>query len=156
MAREGKSDVRHSCPPTLASLRGGRRAKFDIQYSCSGFTFIEVLIALGVVALLITVSCMALIHVLRTEKRSKDLGEARHHLQTVACRAYLDLDTPSDVDALIKPGWTAEAERRLIGENEEQVPWMVWAVRPVDETELHYAIAVRAGLGPWRAAGSGQ
>ena len=112
-----------------------------------GFTFIEILIALLICALLVGAVCTAMIHVLRLEKRTMIQREIPFELQTLACRTYLGLEAPKDIAAALPPDWLAEAEH--IETVDQKTAWIIWRLAPADDGSLVYSMAIRAGLGPW-------
>ncbi len=114
-----------------------------------GFTFVEILIAILIAALLSGVVCTALIQISRTERSAGNLRQAAFRLQTVACRSYLDQNTPAEISALFAPDWSAEVTRENVEEEETKTPWVTWHLVPEQSPDRAYSISLRAGLGAW-------
>ena len=109
-----------------------------------GFTFLEVLIALAVAAILVTVACTALVTALRAEQGAGHLREAGLLIGSIQAETWLGDgdDTPYPAEAF--PNWeiTASTEDTLTGD--EQIEWEVWTLAPRDRPSLRTSFAMRA------------
>jgi prepilin-type N-terminal cleavage/methylation domain-containing protein len=114
-----------------------------------GFTFVEILIAILIATLLAGVVCTALIQIARTERSAGNLREAAFRLQTVACRSYLDQNTPKEISALFAPEWSADAPRDTVDDERGETPWVTWHLVPDESPDRAYSISLRAGRGAW-------
>lgn len=105
----------------------------------SGFTFIEVLVALLIAALLTGIVCTSLNQVLRTEQRTLELEQAAFLLQTLSTRELLrglavDLYPEGAPDP--GEGWRATRQDLVppaAGGLPDQGPvwgWSVWRLEP--------------------------
>lgn len=115
----------------------------------AAFTFVEVLIALALCALLVATVSSALIHLTRIERRTTLLREAPFHLQTLACQSYLDLAPVADLPAGLPPAWSAQSQTEVTEDDEQQTPWLCWRLAVADDPAFAYTLSLRDGLGPW-------
>jgi prepilin-type N-terminal cleavage/methylation domain-containing protein len=111
-----------------------------------GFTFIEVLMALLMAALLTGVTCASLSLVARTEGRILQLQQASLHLQTLATHLALlslTLDPHDGNTPEFGPDWTAEREDPIPDPEDDQLAWTPWRLTPTGNPDLAHQLYER-------------
>ncbi len=124
--------MRGPCTPTQAA-RAGR-----------GFTLVEMLVGLSILALLSVMSWRGLDSMLRSQERLRERGQILASLQTALAQWMLDLDQAADnpyLPALNWDGRQLRIVRRAMGEDALVV--VAWGLRPV-------SAAQGAGTPVWR------
>ena len=91
----------------------------------SGFTFVEVLIAILLCALLIGVLTSVVIHVGHLDRRTLALRSTKTELQTIVCRAYLGSRSQKD----LATKWKADVKSKVTGEDKQNRFWHSWTSR---------------------------
>ena len=121
--------------------------KAGAQRTEEGFTFAEVLIALLIVALATGVIASAIVQVLRSEQRARDLKDATLQLQTLVCRAYLYGTGDRDLNDSLPSGWQTDRNEHPMGDTS----WTTWSVQRKGEgTAYRHAVAIRTRSTPWK------
>ena len=106
-----------------------------------GFTFVEVLLALLVATILITVSATALITSLRAEERADLLREGRYVLEQTATRTWADIEAIADGP----PGpWRVQVTRPDTRPDRNEEAWQIMEITPRDAPPLSLRLALRA------------
>jgi Tfp pilus assembly protein PilV len=114
-----------------------------------GFTFIEVLIALLLCALLIGVLASAVIHLAQVDRGTVDLRAAALHLQTIACRHYIETSEPHDAPEAIAANWVITVDDVESEQESVLTPWHVWSAAPKNAQSPPNTISLRAGYEGW-------
>lgn len=116
-----------------------------------GFTFIEVLIALLMAALLAGVTCSSLSLVARTEARILQLQQATLHLQTLATHLALlslTLDPHDGKPPDFGPNWTAEPQNPIPDPEDDQSTWTPWRLTSTDYPDPSHQLYERLPIEP--------
>ena len=113
----------------------------------NGFTFTEVLISLMICSLLVGTVCASLIHILRTEKRTTLLQDIPLHLQTLACRTYLNGGPQQNTTVSLPAKWLADSEEYSF--EDEEINWTIWRLSPPDQPSFVSSHAVRSDVRAW-------
>lgn len=123
-----------SRPPPSASGRWGgegTRASVRPPQPAQGFTLIEVLVGLTLLALVSVMSWRGLDGMLRTQERLRERGQALASLQTGLAQWTLDLDQAAEspyLNALAWDGRQLRIVRRAV--SEEALVVVAWGLRP--------------------------
>ena len=131
-------------PPTVDPLPHAR-------VNTDGFTFIEVLIALLMAALLAGVASASLSRVARTEGRILRLEEAGLHLQTLATHRTLlsltvDLHDGGDPD--IGPNWKLDRRDVETEQDNETAAWVEWKLQTARDPDPSFVLYEQAPPDP--------
>lgn len=114
-----------------------------------GFTFVEVLIALLLCTLLVSVVCTSLIRIANARIRVHYLDLAALEVQRIACLTYLDKD-PREADGTRDAGeWTARQKDVSGAGLDLPQRWMTWTVAPADDPGFTTSFSLRSDLPPW-------
>ncbi|MFH0954348.1 MAG: prepilin-type N-terminal cleavage/methylation domain-containing protein [Verrucomicrobiota bacterium] len=111
----------------------------------NGFTFIEVLVALLMASILVSVACSAIITLLRAEQTADRLREGGFLARQVSAETYLGLVT-TGLEVQVDSAWAADSE--IVPDDSETEPglWRVWTLYPKDRPSLRTAVATREEL----------
>jgi prepilin-type N-terminal cleavage/methylation domain-containing protein len=115
-----------------------------------GFTFIEVLVAMFIMAVLSGVLCAVLTQVAVVERRTARVREARLHWQTLWRRLNTHAQPEDDLLDTLKeafaPDWQVACETR----NQDQAPaWIYWVLESRTEPGADFGAWIRSDLPPW-------
>ena len=115
----------------------------------SGFTFVEVLIALLLCTLLVSVICTALIRISNARIRVHHLDLAGLEVQRIACLTYLDKD-PLGADGTQPPGeWNARQKDVSGAGLDSPQRWRTWIVAPEEDPGFTTAFSLRSDVPSW-------
>lgn len=108
----------------------------------SGFSFIEVIVALAVTAILVATVCVTLVTALSAERRLDDLRSAESHAGELVAYLFAGYD-PTNAMAGWAGAWTAAGQEQSIGEGSNRITWSIWEVRAAGQADAGTRIALR-------------
>lgn len=127
--------------------------------SSSGFSFIEVLIALTILILLATVILSSHVGILRAENRIRSLEESRLVAGRIAGEVWLATSALETVGSDIE-GWNVQFEPAVQEDNTNQLTWNRWTISPSNDPGAETVLYLRqppartnASTGGTRAGG---
>jgi Tfp pilus assembly protein PilV len=100
-----------------------------------GFTFLEVLIALLVTVILVSVACSSLIVSLKAEQTSDWQQEASFLVNQLATEARLGLESTNSM-AQTRGGWEINTNNIEVGSGPDAITWRVWILYPRERPSL--------------------
>jgi prepilin-type N-terminal cleavage/methylation domain-containing protein len=107
----------------------------NIALMKSGFTFVEVLIALLVVVILVSVACSSLITSLKAEQLSDWQRDASFLVNRLATEARLGTE-PAGVVTQAGADWEINSEDIEAGTGPDAITWRVWILYPRERPSL--------------------
>ena len=108
----------------------------------SGFTFVEVLIALLVAVILVSVACSSLITSLKAEQTSDWQRDASFLVSQLATEARLGVES-TGVVAQAGTDWEINSDDIEAGSGPEAITWRVWILYPRERPSLTVTFASR-------------
>ena len=109
----------------------------------AAFTFIEVLVALCVAAIMLAVIGSSLITSLNAEQTAHHLQEAAGLVQRVATASFLGL-SPTEMLAGDGVDWNVLSEIQSTNDGTNNIVWQVWTLSPKTRTSLKTTLALRS------------
>ncbi len=108
-----------------------------------GFTLVEVLIAIGITALVFFTVGSSLVHILRAEQTAAQLRESGLILQSAATLDQLGRKIDDNNEIWWEPGWVAsfEAREHEFGDPPTNLTWRLLSVAPRERPSLHVEAA---------------
>jgi prepilin-type N-terminal cleavage/methylation domain-containing protein len=94
----------------------------------AGFTFIEVIVALAVTAILVATVCATLVTALSAERRIDDLRDAEVRADDLASHLFAGLDA-THATARWAPAWIAAGQPQDTGAGTNFIRWSIWEIR---------------------------
>jgi prepilin-type N-terminal cleavage/methylation domain-containing protein len=122
-----------------------------------GFTLLEVLIAMVLLAVLVTAIAPSLLASLRAEQTADLLQQGQLAADRIVTASYVLPTTTNSMEAAAEP-WTA-ASRLAAPDEEGQPEWRVWEVSAAERPSLRVRFALRAKeerVGVWEGGGMGE
>ena len=101
----------------------------------AGFTFLEVLIALLVTVILVSVACSSLITSLKAEQASDWQRDASFLLNQLATEARLGIES-TGVMAQTHGEWEINTDDIETGSGPDAITWRVWILYPRERPSL--------------------
>ena len=108
----------------------------------SGFTFVEVLIALLVTVILVSVACSSIITSLRAEQTADWQRDASFLIGQLASETRLGLEA-TGVVAQARGDWEIRSDDIESGSGPEAITWRVWILYPHERPSLTVAFSSR-------------
>ena len=108
----------------------------------SGFTFVEVMIALLAAAILVSVACSSLITSLKAEQISDYQREASFLVNQLATESSLGIQ-PTGVVARAGTDWEITSDDVETGEGPSATTWRVWILYPRERPSLTVTFSSR-------------
>jgi prepilin-type N-terminal cleavage/methylation domain-containing protein len=108
----------------------------------SGFTFVEVLIALLVATILVSVACSSLITALKAEQISDWQRDASFLVNQLATETRLGLES-TGVVAQASFDWEINSEDIETGSGPDAIAWRVWILYPRQRPSLTVTFSSR-------------
>ncbi len=108
-----------------------------------GFTFIEVLAALVIAALLVGATCSALLTTLRAEQLAGHLRTAGLMSQQIIAECYRG-QAPTQLMKQAEAEWTLASNTVFQTVEESNQAWQVWTLSPRDRPSLSIQISLRS------------
>ena len=108
----------------------------------SGFTFVEVLIALLIATLLISVACSSLITSLKAEQISDWQRDASFLMSRLTTEARLGLE-PTGTVVQASADWEINSDNINTGEETNTITWRVWILYPRERPSMTVTFASR-------------
>ena len=105
-----------------------------------GFTFVEVLVALLVAALLVSAASSALITSLAAERTAARMQEATLLVPTIASREYLQ---PGETNGALHADWAVNSDVVETKGASATNTWRMWTMSPKDRPLLTMTFALR-------------
>jgi len=129
--------------------KSGVKPPHSEGFSTDGFTFVEVLIALLLCTLLVSVICTSLIRIANARLRIHYLDLAALEVQRIACMTYLDKD-PFEADGTQRRhDWSARQRDVSGAALESPHRWRTWTVAPAEDPGFTTSFSLRADVPPW-------
>jgi prepilin-type N-terminal cleavage/methylation domain-containing protein len=107
-----------------------------------GFTLIEVLIAVVVAGIAVSIACTALVTTLKAEQTATRLRDADLLIRDAAAAARLGMDPPDTPAGSMGP-WKLSREEVAGMAGTNAVTWQVWTLSPADHPSLEVVFATR-------------
>ena len=114
-------------------------ARYDMKV---GFTFLEVLIALLVTTILVSVACSSLITSLKAERTADWQRDAALLVSQITCEARLGLETTGIVSQTGN-AWEINSDDIQSGSGSEAASWRVWILYPREQPSLTVTFSSR-------------
>lgn len=108
----------------------------------SGFTFLEVLIALLVTTILFSVACSSLITALKAEQTANWQRDATLLISQITCAERLGLETTGIVSQT-DGAWEINTDDIQSGEAPNAIAWHVWILYPREQPSLTVIFSTR-------------
>jgi prepilin-type N-terminal cleavage/methylation domain-containing protein len=108
----------------------------------SGFTFVEVLIALLVAVILVSVACSSLITSLKAEQTSDWQRDAAFLISQLSTEARLGIE-PTGVVAQVRADWEINSDDIEAGSGLDEITWRVWILYPRERPSLTVTFSQR-------------
>ena len=108
-----------------------------------GFTFIEVLVALCIAAVMVAVIGSSLITSLNAEQTATHLQSSTVLAQRLATTLFLGL-SPDDVFSAEKADWDFLSKAQNTSDGTNPIAWQVWTLSPKVKPSLKTALAFQS------------
>lgn len=108
----------------------------------SGFTFVEVMIALLVSTILVSVACSSLITSLKAEQISDWQRNASFLVNQLVTEAKLGIES-TDAVAQAVADWEINSDDIEVGEGTDAIAWRVWILYPRERPSLTVTFSSR-------------
>jgi Tfp pilus assembly protein PilE len=100
-----------------------------------GFTFVEVLVALVMCAIMVSVVCTALITALKAEQMATWLSDAQRMTSEWTAHYYRN-ESPTNLAKRISTDWTQSDLSIQQATEETSIVWKVWTLTPNDRPSM--------------------
>ena len=107
----------------------------QLPTSRSGFTFVEVLIALLVAVILVSVACSSLITSLKAEQTSDWQRDASFLISQLSTEARLGIES-TGVVTQVRADWEVNSDDIKAGEGPDAIMWRIWILYPRERPSL--------------------
>lgn len=102
---------------------------------CSGFTFVELLVALAVLIILATVIMGGHMGLIRASSKVRALEESRLVESTIASEAWMATAGVETIGSDIE-GWNVAFEAVVVEDGTNRVAWNRWTISPSNDPKL--------------------
>ncbi len=131
-------------PASRLSKSFALQSRAKPRWGGTGFTLLEVLIALGITALIAFTVGSSLVLILRAEQTARHLQGAGLVLQSVITAEHAGTDAAQE-RARWEPEWmvASDVREQEFGEPPTNITWRVWSVAPRERPSLRIETMVR-------------
>ena len=140
-----KAERRRSCRALgvgAVHCRAGSPLRVSRRCGSSGFTFVEVLIALLVAVILVSVACTSLITSLKAEQISDWQRDASFLMNQLVTEARLGIES-TGVVTQVSADWEITSDDIEVGSEPDVVSWRVWILYPRERPSLTVTFSAR-------------